>query len=112
MKAPDLNRALVLEGVTRVSDGAGGFSETWAALGTLWAAVAPGSGRDVPGEELVLSSVPYRITVRGAPYGSASRPKPEQRFREGARIFTILAVTERDPDGRYLTCFAREEVAT
>jgi head-tail adaptor len=112
MKAPDLNRALVLEGAVRVSDGAGGYSESWQALGTLWAAVTPGSGRDVPGEELILASVPYRIVVRGAPYGSVSRPKPEQRFREGARIFTILAVTERDPDGRHLTCFAREEVPT
>lgn len=110
MKVPDLNRALMLEGAVRASDGAGGYSETWQALGTLWAAVTPGSGRDVPGEELILSSVPYRITVRAAPHGSASRPKSEQRFREGARIFTILAVTERDPDGRFLTCFAREEV--
>lgn len=110
MTAPELNRELLLEGATRLSDGAGGYSESWTTLGTLWAAVAPGSGRDVPGEELILASVPYRITVRGAPFGSPSRPKPEQRFREGARIFTILAVTERDADGRYLTCFAREEV--
>lgn len=112
MKAPDLNRALVLEGAVRVSDGAGGYAESWAALGTLWAAVLPGSGRDVPGEEVTLASVPYRIVVRGAPHGTVSRPKPEQRFREGARLFTILAVTERDPVGRYLTCFAREEVPT
>ena len=55
MKAPDLNRTLVLEGATRVSDGAGGYTEVWATLGTLWAAIAPGSGRDVPGEELVLN---------------------------------------------------------
>lgn len=110
MKALDLNRALTLEGAVRLSDGAGGYTESWQTLGTLWAAIAPGSGRDVPGEELILASVPYRITVRGAPYGSVSRPKPEQRFREGTRIFTILAVTERDPDGRHLICFAREEV--
>jgi head-tail adaptor len=110
MKAPDLNRALVLEGAQRVSDGAGGYSESWAALGVLWAAFSPGTGRDIPGVEVTLASVPYRITVRAAPYGSPSRPKPEQRFREGARVFSILAVTEADPDGRYLTCFAREEV--
>ncbi|NJM83022.1 MAG: head-tail adaptor protein [Tabrizicola sp.] len=112
MKAPDLNRALVLEAAQRVSDGAGGYTESWAALGVLWAAVDPGTGRDVPGVEVTLASVPYRITVRAAPYGAPSRPKPEQRFREGARIFTILAVTERDPAGRYLTCFAREEAPT
>lgn len=105
-----LNRALVLEGTERVADGAGGYSEAWVTLGTLWAEVLAGSGRDVPGEEVTLSSVPYRITVRAAPHGAPSRPRPGQRFREGARVFAVLAVTERETDGRYLVCFAREEV--
>jgi head-tail adaptor len=56
-----------------------------------------------------LSKVPYRITVRGAEVGSPRRPRPDQRLKDGTRVFTILAVTERDSDGRYLTCFAREE---
>lgn len=110
MNAPNLNRALVLEGVVRAPDGAGGYTETWTALGTLWAEVLPGSGSDTLGEERMLSAVPYRITVRAAPQGAASRPVAGQRFREGARLFLIKAVTERDPRGRYLTCFAREEV--
>ncbi len=105
-----LTRPLVLEGQGRVADGAGGFSESWTALGTLWADVVPGSGRDLAGVEVTLAAVPLRITVRGAPVGSAARPAPGQRFRDGARVFAILAVTERDPDGQYLTCFAREEV--
>lgn len=45
-----------------------------------------------------------RVTVR-----AVARPKPGQRFREGSRVFAILAVAERDPAGRYLTCFCREE---
>jgi head-tail adaptor len=110
MNAPHLNRALVLEGAAQSPDGAGGFVQTWSAEGTLWAEVLPGSGSDVLGEERMLSAVPYRVTVRGAPAGSPSRPKPGQRFREGARLFLIQAVTERDPAGRYLTCFVREEV--
>lgn len=110
MNAPHLNRALVLEAVQRTPDGAGGFTEAWSALGTLWAEVLPGSGSDVLGEERMLSAVPYRVTVRGAPVGAVSRPKAGQRLREGSRLFLIQAVTERDPGGRYLTCFAREEV--
>lgn len=110
MNAPHLNRALVLEGVVRTPDGAGGFTEAWTALGTLWAEVLPGSGNDVLGEERMLSAVPYRVTVRGAAVGAPSRPVAGQRLRESSRIFQIQAVTERDPDGRYLTCFAREEV--
>ncbi len=110
MNAPHLNRALVLEGVVRTPDGAGGFTEAWTALGMLWAEVLPGSGSDTLGEERMLSAVPYRVTVRGAVVGSPSRPKAGQRFREGVRLYLIQAVTERDPQGRYLTCFAREEV--
>jgi head-tail adaptor len=72
--------------------------------------VVAGSGRDVAGEEVTVSSVPYRITVRGAPVGAPSRPKADQRLRDGTRLFRIIAVTERDSSGQFLTCFAREEV--
>lgn len=110
MSAPQLNRPLVLEAMSRVADGAGGFAESWGALGTLWAEVKPGAGRDAAGEEVVMGVVGYRITLRGAPQGSPARPVPGQRFRDGGRLFAILAVTEADAAGRYLTCFAREEV--
>ena len=110
MSAPRLNRALVLESPERVADGAGGFTLAWVALGTVWAGVKAGAGRERAGEFVTLATVPYRITVRAAPQGSPSRPRPEQRFRDGVRIFRILAVSERDADGRYLTCVAHEEV--
>ncbi len=109
-KVPVLNRKLTLERPDRVPDGAGGFSETWQVLGILWAEIRPGSGREREGEFLTVSRVPYRITVRAAPAGAPSRPRPEQRFREGTRLFRILAVSENDTRGHYLTCFAEEEV--
>ncbi|MFO7919993.1 MAG: head-tail adaptor protein, partial [Nioella sp.] len=40
------------------------------------------------------------------------RPTPSQRFRDGARLFHIDAVTENDPGGRFLICYATEEGAT
>ena len=110
MKLPELSRALTLEGPVTVPDGAGGYTKTWTALGTLWAEVLPGSGNDALGEERMLSAVPYRVTVRGAPVGLPSRPLPGQRLREGTRLYQVQAVTERDSAGHYLTCFAREEV--
>lgn len=108
--APRLNRKLVLEEAQRLPDGAGGFSLAWLGKGTLWAAVDGGNGREKAGESVTLSSVGYRITVRAAPEGAPSRPKPEQRFRDGARVFRITAVTEAEEAGRYLICFAVEEV--
>jgi len=110
MNTPNLNRALILESPTQVADGAGGFTMSWTNVGTLWGEVSAGAGRDPSATEFTLSSVPYRITVRGAPVGSPRRPAPEQRFRDGTRVYHLIAVTERDPDGLYLTCFAREEV--
>lgn len=106
---PDLRRKLTLEALDRVPDGGGGFRETWVALGTLWGEVKAGTGKESADEFLTLSSVPYRITVRSSPPGSLSRPKPDQRFREGNRVFRILAVADADIRGRYLTCFTREE---
>lgn len=112
MTVPRLNRRLTLESPDRVSDGAGGFVESWTALGVLWAAVEPRTGKESSTAGAAVSSVSYRIIVRGAPVGSARRPVPEQRFRDGARLFRISAVTEQDPAGRFLICFADEEVAT
>ena len=110
MSAPHLTHLLVLEQATRLSDGAGGFTSTWAEVCAHWAEITSGAGRITAGEEVFVSQVPYRITLRAAPVGSAARPRPEQRLRLGTRIFIILAVAERDATGRYLVCFSREEV--
>lgn len=110
MTAVHLSRKLTLEAPLKVADGAGGFSVSWSVLGEVWADVAMRTGREKSGGTVALSTMGYKIVVRGAPFGSEMRPKPEQRFVEGMRIFRILAVAERDPEGRYLTCFADEEV--
>lgn len=107
--APELNRRMVLEAAVRTPDGAGGVALSWTALGTLWAAVAPvspgGAGAEGTRDRRV------RVTVRGAPEGSPRRPLLGQRLREGARLWSIEAVEEADPFGRFLTAVAREEVS-
>ncbi|MEL0438650.1 head-tail adaptor protein [Phycobacter sp. K97] len=108
--APQLARRLVLEDPQRLPDGAGGYVESWAALGTLWAEVSALSGRSADQQGGSLSLQRYRITVRASPVGAVSRPRPDQRFRDGTRLFRIDAVSEADARGRYLTCFAVEEV--
>ncbi|WP_170770518.1 head-tail adaptor protein [Ruegeria lacuscaerulensis] len=111
MKTPRLNRKLVLEAAVRSADGAGGYTESWAAVGTVWAEITARSGSERSVAGVPISRVGYRIVVRGAPEGSSMRPSPDQRFSEGPRRFVIRAVAERDPRGQYLTCFADEEVA-
>lgn len=110
MKPVHLNRKLMLEAPVRVADGAGGYVETWSPLGDLWANVRAGTGRERAVGSAPLSQVPYRITVRAAAYGAPSRPTADQRFREGSRVFRIVAVSDSDPEGRYLTCHSIEEI--
>lgn len=109
MAAPRLNHRLALEVQERSRDGMGGFRLTWRELGVLWAEMKAGVGRERYAEVGPESVVRWRITVRGAPVGDPRRPSAGQRFRQGARLFRIEAVAERDPDGLWLTCFAREE---
>lgn len=108
--SPVLARRLVLETRDSAPDGSGGFDVVWRALGAIWAEVSARTGREdfISGE--ARPRVKYRILVRGAPVGSQARPRPDQRFREGARIFNILTVAEHDPRGRYLEIFAEEGV--
>ncbi|MFY0679785.1 MAG: head-tail adaptor protein [Thalassovita sp.] len=106
MNAPRLGRLVSLEQSTDVSDGAGGFDTNWTQVGQLWAEISLRSGRALNG----VSQSRYRVVVRAAPSGSTMRPKPGQRFRDGNRFFLIDAVSEQDPQGRFLRCFATEEV--
>lgn len=108
MSGPRLRRKLVLESRTATPDGMGGYVVNWTPLGSLWAEMAARTGREAVVSGRESQRQPWRIMVRGAPAGAASRPRPDQRFREGARVFNILSVAEADPAGRYLMCFAEE----
>ena len=105
-----LNRPMALEEVLTAPDGAGGHAATWTTLGTLWTELRPGSGREVRSEIAPQGQMLFRIFLRAAPQGSPQRPRPDQRFREGERVFHILSVSEADPLGAFLICHAREEV--
>lgn len=111
MKSPRLNRALVLEERLQFADGAGGLSTAWSAVGTFWAEIKSLSGRETGSLGISRSKVGLKITLRAAPVGTTMRPRPDQRFREGTRLYRITAVAEAEPAGRYLVCYASEEVA-
>jgi head-tail adaptor len=105
-----LSRRLTLETRDSAPDGAGGHVTAWRALGALWAEVTARGGREDFVGAQATPRTRYRIVVRGAPVGAPSRPRPDQRFREGTRVFNILTVAERDGEGRYLEILAEEGV--
>lgn len=107
-----LTRKLVLEERRSVPDGSGGFALSWQALGSVWAEVVTRTSREDFLAGMVWPRVKYRIVVRSAPVGAPSRPRPDQRLREGERVFNILAITEADPTGMYLEITAEEGVSS
>ena len=108
MKTPKLNRKLELEELDRVPDGMGGFTESWVSKGALWVNLdARGASERLVGAR-TLPVTKFKIVTRAAPYGADSRPRPDQRFREGSRVFDIRAVSELDEAGHYLEIWAEE----
>ena len=110
MSLPRLGRLMRLDSPVRQPDGAGGFTESWLELGTMWCEVLLRSGGETVQSAAPVSAVSYKVTVRSAPKGDPRRPMPGQRFRQGSRFFKIRAVAERARLGSFLICFVDEEV--
>lgn len=99
-----LNRRLVLEEPVETADGAGGFSRSYEAVATLWASVEPVSAREQMVADGAGVTVTHRIVIRFSPDVTA-----QHRFRDGARVFRIVALRERGL--RFLEIDAEERVA-
>lgn len=108
MRRPVLNTELVLEAPREIADGGGGFNVAWAPVGTLWAEIRPSSAREKVLGARTTSRVTHRIVIRSAPEGSPRRPRPDCRFRSGARVFAIRGIAPAGVRGEYLTCWAEE----
>ena len=108
MRAPDLTRLLTLEARDAAPDGGGGVAARWTPLGTHWAEVRPSAAAERTLGGVEISQVTHKIMLRWAPFGAPSRPIASQRFREGARVFDILGVTEADTRNAWLIAWVRE----
>lgn len=105
-----LNWRLALEERQRVSDGVGGFLDTWIVLGNMWGEVRPGSVSTTAVSAGETSRMRHKIVVRGAAVGVPERPKIGQRFRNSSKVYSIESVSEMTADATYLLCWTHEEV--
>ena len=105
-----LDRLLTLEAFETEGDGGGGTGGAWRVLGRRWARVEPISAASLRIGDVMRPELTHRITLRWSAPDAPSRPKPGQRFREGARVFAVEGVAEIDAVRRWLLCWAREGV--
>ncbi len=102
-KIGELNRRVVLEQVARAADGAGGATETWSTVATLFAAVRALSGGEGFVYDRTTGRATHEIIIR-----HRSGAAPAMRFRLGTRIFEILAVLDGEGRRRHLRCLVEE----
>jgi SPP1 family predicted phage head-tail adaptor len=99
-----LDRRLALEAPAETPDGAGGVVRTYQEVATLWASVEPVAAR---GEVVAMQSgqtITHRILIRRRADITA-----RHRLRDGAKVFRIVALRERDR--RWLEIQAEERAA-
>lgn len=109
---PPLRQHLTLEAHVDAPDLGGGWHRRWVEIGRHFAAILPSSGAEAALGSQQAQRVTHRVVVRASGHGHAIRPRADQRFRNGLRLFDIKAVFERDPRGRYLTCLCEEHQDT
>ena len=99
----DLRHRLVLEEAQRVSDDAGGFTESWIEVATIWAALQPSGGSEAVESGRLAGRVSHTVTFR-----YRAGVTPAMRFRLGPRVFHILAAIDEDERRRWLRCLCEE----
>lgn len=82
-----LNKRVTIQRSTRVSDGQGGYTETWAAIASVWAAIEPVSGFEKLQAMQLAAPVTHKITMRFRPDFVAS-----DRIAYGNRIFAVKEI--------------------
>jgi SPP1 family predicted phage head-tail adaptor len=97
-----MNRRLTLEAPVESDDGAGSVTRSYSAVATLWGSVTPVAARESVEAGALGATVTHRIGVR---YSADITVR--HRFRDGARIFRIVAMRERG-NRRFLDIDAQE----
>jgi SPP1 family predicted phage head-tail adaptor len=98
-----LNRRLILEAPVESADGAGGVTRSYEAVATLWASVEPKSAREGTAADALGANVTHLIRMR---YSADITLR--QRFRDGDRLYRIVAIRERGR--RFLDIDAEQRV--
>ena len=98
-----LRQRLTLEELERTSDEGGGFTEQWVTVATVFASLRPTGGGERVESGRLAGTVTHEVVLR---YRDAV--VPAMRFRQGSRIFHILAVIDVEERKRWLKCLCEE----
>lgn len=125
MKFGKMRHRVTIQKLTRTDDGAGGYTETWEDIATVWAAVEPLSGREYYLAQQTQAEVSHKVTMRYGqwydeyfltPFSSAQEGetvvKPQMRIVYDGRPFSfdIQSVIDVKERHRELVVLCKEVV--
>jgi SPP1 family predicted phage head-tail adaptor len=103
LKIGKLRHRITIEQKAKVSDGAGGYTESWVPFVTIWASVDPVSGKEYYEAQQMQSSVSHKIRIR---YKSGVLPSMRVNFKE--RIFAVESVINWEERNRDMMLMCTE----
>jgi SPP1 family predicted phage head-tail adaptor len=86
MNIGKMRHKITIEQKTEVSDGAGGYTESWISFATVWASVEPISGKEYYEAQQTQSEATHKIRIR---YRTGILPSMRVNFK--GRIFAITS---------------------
>jgi len=98
-----LNKRVLWQYKTRVSDGMGGFTESYVDSCTTWSAIWPVSSAEVVAANSTSLVVSHRIRIR---YRSTFKASWRGKF--GTRFFSIVSVLNPNERCEYLDILCKE----
>lgn len=107
--AGKLDQRITITRQVLVSDNMGGNTVTWSTIGSLWAAVAPMSGRERDMANQTESPRNYRFTVRRT--AASLNILAKDRITWGSKVMNVRFIADAGNRAQYLTIEAEDGVA-
>ena len=103
MRIGDLRHRVELQSVTRVADGMGGFSDTWALVDKVRAAIWPVSAKEQMRADAPTMTITHRVRIRY--YADLT---PAWRIMFGTRYFSIVSIVNLNEKKEMLDLLCKE----
>ncbi|OPY74917.1 MAG: Phage head-tail joining protein [Syntrophorhabdus sp. PtaU1.Bin153] len=98
-----MNKRITIQHSTRIADGLGGWTISWADTGTVWAAIWPVSASEQVKAMGQTMTITHRIRIR-----HRGNIRASHRIKYGNRYFNIVAITNPNEANEYLDILAKE----
>jgi SPP1 family predicted phage head-tail adaptor len=99
----DLNKTIVLQYQTKVSDGMGGFTTVWADAATIWAAIWPISANEQIQAQAPTMTITHRIRIR-----YRNTIKASWRISYAGKYFNIVSIVDVGMNHRWIDLLCKE----